>query len=106
VKKPQLAEMMAGDICNSYLNTEESNKEEVIRALVGLGYVREDVVVCLPLAIELCLARGRPHAVYESSTTNSLSFFTRPCLYPLGHDGEPDPWKWGDDPDPAGAVQC
>jgi hypothetical protein len=80
MKKLQLARMIADDICNSYLSTEPNNKDEVIRALESSGYNREDLAICLPLAIEFCLDRGRPHVVYSSSTTNSLSIFTRPCL--------------------------
>ena len=80
MNKRQLSRMIANDICNSYLSTEPSNEDEVIRALESLGYNREDLVICLPLAIHFCLARGRPHIVYELSSTNSLSIFTRPCL--------------------------
>lgn len=80
MNKRQLSQTIADDICNSYLSIEPSNENEVIRALESLGYNREDLVICLPLAIQFCLARGRPHVVYSSSSTNSLSFFTRPCL--------------------------
>ncbi|MBA2400595.1 MAG: hypothetical protein H0V72_18225 [Bradyrhizobium sp.] len=96
ISKLKLAQMMSDDICNSYLSIEDSNRDEVIQALEGLGYVYEDVVACLPLAIEDCLARDRPHVVYQSSTTNSISIFIRPCLNPFGVQVERDPIEQDD----------